>query len=59
MEERYSTDWWLWQMYRQVADFVHHPTLANEQRLRELLESYRHHDRRVQTETMPDRQHFG
>lgn len=43
MEERYSPDWWLWQMYRQVANFINRPSPENEQQLRALIEDYRGH----------------
>lgn len=41
MEEHDHTDWWLWQLYRQVATYVNEPTLANEARLRSLIGEYR------------------
>lgn len=41
MEERYSTDWWLWQMNRLVATYINEPDATNEQRLRNLMERYR------------------
>ena len=43
MEEKYSTDWWLWQMYRQVAEYVNDPTDVNETRLKSLLSQYRNY----------------
>lgn len=41
VDERYSTDWWLWQMNRLVATYINEPNAANEQRLRNLMERYR------------------
>lgn len=41
MNDRTNNDWWLWQMYRQVATYIHQPTAANESRLRQLMEAYR------------------
>lgn len=36
-----TSDWWLWRMYRQVADFIHQPSEENARRLRALIEEYR------------------
>lgn len=46
MNDGIQTDWWLWQMYRQVATYVHQPTADNERRLRKLLQDYRLQDDR-------------
>ena len=41
MEEKYSTEWWLWQMYRQVAQYVNNPDAITEAQLRSLIDQYR------------------
>jgi hypothetical protein len=41
MEDKYSRDWWLWQMYRQVAEYVNSPSDISEARLRSLMLEYR------------------
>lgn len=41
MDEPYSTDWWLWQMYRQVAQFINSPSEITESQLRSLILEYR------------------
>jgi len=41
--ESYSTEWWLWQLYRQVAEYVNHPDVVREARLRMSIEQYRQH----------------
>ena len=41
MEEQYSTEWWLWQMYRHVAVYVNEPDEVNEAKLRSLINQYR------------------
>lgn len=35
-----SSDWWLWQMYRQVAVFVNQPSDSTEAKLTMLMEQY-------------------
>lgn len=40
-EEKYSTDWWLWRMYREVAEYVSCPSAEAELRLRSLIGEYR------------------
>lgn len=40
-----SRDWWMWQMYRQVADFINEPNDISEARLKSLVLAYRkYHD---------------
>lgn len=43
MQQEYTTDWWMWQMYRQVAAIIHQPSVATEARLRALICEYRGH----------------
>lgn len=42
MNAKNSTDWWMWQMYRLIAQIIHHPSPATEERLRALIAEYRH-----------------
>ena len=40
-----SRDWWMWQMYRQVADLINEPNDISEARLKSLVLAYRkYHD---------------
>lgn len=41
MNEQYSTDWWLWQMYRQVANFINDPSEENDRALKSLSSAYK------------------
>ncbi len=41
MENSTSTDRWLWRMYREVAQYVHNPSPANELELINLVTQYR------------------
>lgn len=43
MDEQRTTDWWLWQMYRLVAEYVNDPTDVTESRLKALILEYRNH----------------
>ncbi len=42
MNNAHSQDWWLWRMYRQVAEFVNDPSEENRARLDALTLEYRH-----------------
>lgn len=54
MEERTTDErnWWLWQMYRQVASLINNPNDIAEARLKALIMEYR--DRYKSTEDRPD-----
>lgn len=41
MKDKNSADWWMWQMYREVAHLIHFPSEANENRLKSLISEYR------------------
>ena len=41
MEEKYSSDWWRWQMYRMLADLLHDPNDLTEARITSLIREYR------------------
>lgn len=41
MEEKYSTEWWRWQLYRQIADYLHQPNSSAQASLNALLQAYR------------------
>ena len=41
MDSNSMTDKWLWRMYREVAQYVHAPTAANEAELLNLISQYR------------------
>ena len=43
MEKHSSTDMWLWRMYREVAEYVHNPSAANEIELINSISQYRKH----------------
>ncbi len=45
MDEPYTSEWWLWQMYRRVAAYVNEPSTGNEARLLGLIDDYRSHSR--------------
>jgi len=37
-----SQDWWMWQMYRATAEFMHTPNDEREARLNFFMSSYRY-----------------
>jgi len=37
-----SQDWWMWQMYRRAAEFMHDPSEDREARLQFFMSSYRY-----------------
>lgn len=37
MNHEHGPDWWLWQLNRQVAQYVSDPSAANEARLKSLI----------------------
>ena len=41
MNFKTTSDWWMWQMYRQVAQFIHNPCEHSEARLMGLMAEYR------------------
>ncbi len=49
MEEKYSTEWWRWQLYRQIADYLHQPNITAQASLNALLQAYRHQHQGLQT----------
>ena len=40
-QEQCSNDWWLWRLYREVAEYVNQPSVSGEQEIRALLAEYR------------------
>lgn len=48
MEQEYTREWWLWQMYRLVAEFVNEPSGANEARLRATMARYQRYQRQCE-----------
>jgi DNA phosphorothioation-dependent restriction protein DptG len=49
MEDKASDErnWWLWQMYRQVASLINNPCEITEAKLRVLISEYRNmHERK-------------
>lgn len=49
MRQDITSDGWMWQMYRRVAEIIHQPSIANEERLRAIISEYRAHWERQQT----------
>lgn len=43
MRQEIAIDRWMWQMYRRVAEIIHQPSVANEERLRSIISEYRAH----------------
>lgn len=41
MNTENPAEWWMWQMYRRIAEIIHQPSLATEERLRALIAEYR------------------
>src|SRR3569833_3270204 len=41
MKKLFSVDWWRWEMYRHVAQFVHSPSAANQSKLMSLISEFR------------------
>lgn len=41
MKKLFSVDWWRWEMYRHVAQFVHTPSAANQSKLMSLISEFR------------------
>jgi len=41
LNETQTLDWWLHQLYRQIKDFVAHPTKSKEDKLLSLVTEYR------------------
>ena len=41
MEEPYSTEWWRWKLYRQIAEYLHHPSVDGQAAVHTLLQAYR------------------
>ena len=37
-----SQDWWMWQMYRATAEFMHEPNSDREAQLKFFINSYRY-----------------
>ena len=37
-----SQDWWMWQMYRATAEFMHEPNHDREAQLKFFMHSYRY-----------------
>lgn len=37
-----SQDWWMWQMYRATAEFMHDPNIDREAQLKFFIQSYRY-----------------
>lgn len=43
-------NWWLWQMYNQVARFINNPCSATDAKLQMLIEEYRKYYRKNELE---------
>ncbi len=43
MEDQYSTEWWRWQLYRRIADYLHDPSEAGQAAVTALMSQYRRH----------------
>ncbi|HGX92382.1 MAG TPA: hypothetical protein ENK35_03610 [Candidatus Tenderia sp.] len=56
MEHNTSTEKWLWRMYREVAQYVHNPSAANEVELLNLVSQYRK-EAEQQNKTASDDEH--
>ena len=41
MDEPYSTEWWRWKLYRQIAEYLHQPSVAGQAAVHALLQAYR------------------
>jgi hypothetical protein len=41
MDEPYSTEWWRWKLYRQIAEYLHQPSVAGQATVQSLLQAYR------------------
>lgn len=41
MNDKNNPEWWMWQMYRQVARLIHEPSEANDQALKTLSSAWR------------------
>jgi hypothetical protein len=41
MDEPYTPDWWRWKLYRQIADYLHQPTVTGQAAVNALLQTYR------------------
>jgi hypothetical protein len=41
MDEPYSTEWWRWKLYRQIAEYLHQPSVAGQAAVQSLLQAYR------------------
>lgn len=48
MQAENTTDWWMWQMYRRIAEIIHQPSPTTEEHLRVLIAQYRNHWERQQ-----------
>lgn len=42
MNRHESKEWWRWQLYRCMAEYIHEPCHVSTARLRLLLDSYRY-----------------
>lgn len=41
MNTPYSTEWWRWKMYRQIAEYLHQPSVQGQTGIHALLQAYR------------------
>ena len=41
MEEPYSIEWWRWKLYRQIADYLHQPSVEGQAAVQAMLQAYR------------------
>lgn len=53
MNEKLTTEWWRWEMYRLMADFINRPSDVNEARIKALMGEYRNfHDKHLITDEL-------
>lgn len=54
MQQENTTDWWMWQMYRKIAEIIHQPSIASEEHLRALISEYRNQWEKQRTRDCSD-----
>lgn len=43
MYTKLSQEWWRWKMYKQIADFIHNPSMEREEHITDMLTEYRYY----------------
>lgn len=41
MDEPYNIEWWRWKLYRQIADYLHRPSVEGQAAVQAMLQAYR------------------